>query len=70
MRNESKISAFTYTVKPCFTDTRLIRTPYYYGQFALSFWKGNSLYIDTFYDPLSVRDWFDCTENAKFTTSA
>ena len=27
------------TVKPCFTDTRLKRTPHYYGQFALSLWK-------------------------------
>ena len=25
-----------YTVKPCFTNTRLTQTPHYYGQFVLS----------------------------------
>ena len=27
------------TIKPCFTDTRLIQTPHYYGQFPLSLGK-------------------------------
>ena len=30
-----------HTVKSCFTDTRSIRTPLYYGQFALSLGKEN-----------------------------
>ena len=55
-------SLLEYTVKPCFTDTRLIRTPRYYGQFALSlrkespeiFSKFNPLNTDLFYGPLSV----------------
>ena len=28
----------------CFTDTRLVRTPHYYGQFALSLGRGKPLY--------------------------
>ena len=56
-----------HTVKPRFTDTRLIRTSHYCGQFALSLGK-ESPYIftmkfqltliyntDTFYAPLGVR---------------
>ena len=46
-----------------FTDTGLIRTPHYYGQFSLSmakespyiFSKFNPLNTDTFYAPLNVR---------------
>ena len=34
-------SLLEYTVKPRFTDTRLIRTPRYYGRFALSLRKQN-----------------------------
>ena len=52
-----------YTVKPRFKDTRLIRTPQYHGQFALSlgnestniFSKYNSPNTDTLSDPLRVR---------------
>ena len=33
------IRLYTCTVKPRFTDTRLIRTPHYYKQFALSLGK-------------------------------
>ena len=51
-----------YTVKPRFTDTRLIRTLRYYGRFALSLRKQspeifstfNPLNTDLFYGPLSV----------------
>ena len=51
------------TVKTRFTDTGLIRTPHYYGQFSLSmakespyiFSKFNPLNTDTFYAPLNVR---------------
>ena len=38
-KEENKIpssSSDLIIVKPCFTDTCLIRTPHYYGQFALS----------------------------------
>ena len=49
-------------VKPCFTDTHLIRTPHYYELLALSLGKEspynlsklNWLNTDTFYGPLSV----------------
>ena len=48
-----------YTVKPLFTDTRLIWTSHYYGQFAFSLRKEspnifselNPLNVDTFYGP-------------------
>ena len=48
-----------YTVKPLFTDTRLIWTSHYYGQFAFSLLKEspnifselNPLNVDTFYGP-------------------
>ena len=48
-----------YSVKPHFTDTRLIWTSHYYGQFALSLRKENpyifselnSLNMDAFYGP-------------------
>ena len=51
------------TVKTRFTDTGLIRTPHYYGQFSLSmakespyiFSKFNPLNTDTFYVPINVR---------------
>ena len=42
-----------YMVKPRFTDTRLIRTPHYYGQFALSLGK-ESPYIFSKFDPLNT----------------
>jgi len=50
------------TVTPHFTDTYLIQTPHYYGQFALSlgkespyiFFRFDLLNMDTFYGPLSV----------------
>ena len=45
----SKLS-FQRTVEPSFTDTRLIRTPRYYGQFSLSLGKAlkfNPLNTDT-----------------------
>ena len=61
MGNEITISTFTYTVKPRFTDSCLIRTPHFYGQFALSLGKGNP-YMDTFYDRLNVCDWYDCAD--------
>ena len=38
-----KVISFSDTVKPCFTDTRLIWTPHYYGQFALSLGKESPL---------------------------
>ena len=41
------------TVKPCFTDTRLICTPHYYGQFALSLGK-ESPYIFSKFNPLNM----------------
>ena len=56
------IETYICTVKSHFTDTCLIWTPHYYGQFALSLGK-ESPYIfskfdphntDTFYGPLSV----------------
>ena len=53
-------TAVPTTVQPRFTDTRSVRTPHYYGQFALSLGK-ESLYIfnclntDTFYSLVSVR---------------
>ena len=37
----------------CFTDTRLVRTPHYYGQFALSLGRGKPLY-GNFLWPLRV----------------
>ena len=40
-------------VKPCFMDTRLIRTPRYYGQFALSLGK-ESPYIFSQFNPLNT----------------
>ena len=40
------IPALVTTIKPRFTDTGLIRTPRYYGQFALSLGK-QSAYIFT-----------------------
>ena len=42
-----------HTDKPRFTDTRLIRTPHYYGQFALSLGK-ESPYIFFKFDPLNT----------------
>ena len=57
-------------LKPRFTDIRLIPTPHYYGQFALSlekqsayiFFNFNPLSSDTFYGPsVSVLTEFDST---------
>ena len=58
------------TVKNRFTDTRLIRTPYYHGQFPLSLGKEspcvfstfNPLNTETFCGPLSVRMVCDCSQ--------
>ena len=41
------------TVEPGFTDTRLIRTPRYYGQFSLSLGK-KSPYILSKFQPLNT----------------
>ena len=46
-------ASFTFTVKLRFTDTRLIRTPHYYRQFALSLGK-ESPYIFTKFIPLKT----------------
>ena len=55
-------------LNPCFTDTHLVRTPHYYGQVSLSF---KPLYGHFLWPPQGpYLKWFDCTENAKFTTSA
>ena len=43
---QTTLASFTFTVKLRFTDTRLIRTPNYYRQFALSLGKESS-YIFT-----------------------
>ena len=43
----------TATFKPHFTDTRLIQTPHYYGQFALSLGK-KSPYIFSKLNPLNT----------------
>ena len=40
-------------VKPRFTDTHLIRTPHYYGQFALSLGK-ESPYIFSKFNPVNT----------------
>ena len=48
----------------CFTDTRLVRTPHYYGQFALSLGRGKPLY-GHFLWPLRVH-----IKVVFFTTSA
>ena len=61
----------TNTVKLRFTDTRLIRTPHYYGQFPLSlgwespyiFSKFSPVNTETFYGSFSIRTGFDCLEN-------
>ena len=57
--------ALTYSLN----STRLIRTPHYYGQFALSlgkeslyiFSKFNLLNTNTLYGPLTVLTGFHCT---------
>ena len=54
----------------CFTDTRLVRTPHYYGQFALSLGRRKPYWTLSMTPSGSKLKWFDCTENAKFTTSA
>ena len=51
------IRSGTCSVKPCFTDTRLIRTPRYYGQFALSLGK-ESPYIFSQFNPLNTDTWY------------
>ena len=59
---ECLYTGYERTFKPRFTDTCLIRTLQYYGQFALSlgkespnlFSKFNPLNTNTFYGPLSV----------------
>ena len=43
-KNKNCFNYGIITVKPCFTDTRLLRTPHYDGQFALSLGK-ESRYI-------------------------
>ena len=43
----------SYTVKPSFMDTRLIRTPHYYGQFVLFLGK-KTPYIFSKFNPLNT----------------
>ena len=55
---ESKSFHYGVTVKSRFTDNRLIQTPHYHGQFALS--TGNeSPYISSKFNPLNT-DSFYC----------
>ena len=49
----SRTNPNSFTVKSRFTDTRLIRTPCYYGQFALSLGK-ESPYIFSKFKPLNT----------------
>ena len=60
---------FINTVKPRLTDTRLIRTPHYYGQFALSLGKEMPYILQKFEPlitdtslirPMSVLTGFNC----------
>ena len=46
--NFSFISSLPHTVKPGFTDTCLIRTPHYYGQFAFSLGTESPYIFSTF----------------------
>ena len=56
-------------VEPCFTDTRLIRTPCYYGQFALSLGKARTFSLHStclIQTPINVddRQLFSCPINS------
>ena len=49
----------TSTINPCFTDTRLIRTPHYYVEFAL--FLGTPLILTLSMAPsVTVLTGFDC----------
>ena len=52
IENPARVSSFLKYPLPRFTDTRLIRTPDYYRQFALSLGKESAL---TFYFLISTR---------------
>ena len=61
MRNERKISTFTYTVKPLLYGHSLSTGRHLIITDSLLCPLGKeSPYMDTFYDPLNVRDWYDC----------
>ena len=55
-----------------FTDTRLVRTPYILLRTVCFVpWERKALTWTLSMTPSgSILEWFDCTENAKFTTSA
>ena len=60
---------FKSTVKPRIIDTRLIRTPSYYGQFALSLGK-ESPYTRYKYGHLTITDSLLCASGKKALTPA
>ena len=44
-KNNNILAVLTIAVEPRFADTRLIRTPHYYGQFPLSLGKAHTFFL-------------------------